>query len=436
MVFLTAGAAGMFCGSCLHDNALAKSLIAQGVDCTLQPLYTPIRTDSESVARERVFLGGIHIYLLQRFPWLSKVPALMRRPLDMPSLIAMATRRTHATDPKVLGELTVSMLQGRDGNQAGEVERLVRWLADEMKPDAIVLSNLLIGGVLPAIRTALPRTSVSVLLQGDDIFLDYLREPSRSEVIRLCRSLVGGVDHFITNSQFYSDKMGSILQIPDSKLHVFPLSIDTAPYFQSSPKEEGLKEGDSGEALSDGSFRLGFLARIAPEKGLHHLVDAFLAMAKHDQHADLTLHIAGWLGQQHQGYFDQQVRKIHLANLGDRFTYHDLPAVEDKVTFLRSLDLFSVPTDYHDPKGLFVLEVMAAGVAVIQPDHGAFGELIAATGGGITYPPGDVDSLVAAITDLKLDGDRRRGLAETGRNRVRANHDIHRTAQCFRDLML
>jgi hypothetical protein len=29
IVYLTAGAAGMYCGSCLHDNALAKALIAR-----------------------------------------------------------------------------------------------------------------------------------------------------------------------------------------------------------------------------------------------------------------------------------------------------------------------------------------------------------------------------------------------------------------------
>ena len=54
-VFLTAGAAGMYCGSCMHDNSLAKAMRAQGVDCVLQPVYTPIRTDEESIASEHVF---------------------------------------------------------------------------------------------------------------------------------------------------------------------------------------------------------------------------------------------------------------------------------------------------------------------------------------------------------------------------------------------
>ncbi|MEM0926353.1 MAG: glycosyltransferase family 1 protein, partial [Planctomycetota bacterium] len=87
VVYLTAGAAGMFCGSCMHDNALARALSSINVDCLLQPVYTPIRTDEESVADERVFLGGIQIYLLQQLPWLRYVPRRLRQFLDFPPLI-------------------------------------------------------------------------------------------------------------------------------------------------------------------------------------------------------------------------------------------------------------------------------------------------------------------------------------------------------------
>ena len=42
---ITAGAAGMYCGSCLHDNTLARALIELGHEVSLIPTYTPIRTD-------------------------------------------------------------------------------------------------------------------------------------------------------------------------------------------------------------------------------------------------------------------------------------------------------------------------------------------------------------------------------------------------------
>ena len=47
---------------------------------------------------------------------------------------------------------------------------------------------------------------------------------------------------------------------------------------------------------------------------------------------------------------------------------------------LKSLDVLSVPTVYQEPKGLYVLEALANGIPVVQPRHGAFPELLEATG--------------------------------------------------------
>ena len=45
ILFITAGAAGMYCGSCFRDNALAAELKSRGHDVLLVPLYTPTLTD-------------------------------------------------------------------------------------------------------------------------------------------------------------------------------------------------------------------------------------------------------------------------------------------------------------------------------------------------------------------------------------------------------
>jgi glycosyltransferase involved in cell wall biosynthesis len=411
VVYLTAGAAGMYCGSCMHDNQLAKAMREQGIDCVLQPVYTPIRTDGESLATENVFFGGIHIYLLQQMPWLRHVPKPLMRMLDWPPLIRWVTKRASSTDAAKLGALSVSMLKGTNGYQADEVRRLVRWMADEMKPDAIVLSNLLIGGALPEIRESLPNAKIAVVLQGDDIFLDHLPQPYHDEAIKLCSGLINCIDHVIVNSQFYGQKMGSLLSIPTEKIAIVPLSLDLSPYARANPDDSG-------------PFRLGFLARIAPEKGVHHLVDAFIELAAQEQHADLHLHVAGWLGESNRSYFDELVERIESAGLSDRFQYHGSPDLEGKVKFLQSLHLLSVPTDYEEPKGLFVLESLASGVPVVQPNHGAFGELVRSTRGGVTFAPGDKDELCQSIQRLKLDEPTRSELAQLGFHEVHAKHSI------------
>ncbi len=422
-VFLTAGAAGMYCGSCMHDNALARAMRDVGVDCVLQPIYTPIRTDEVNIAGEQVFFGGIHIYLLQQFPWIRWIPAPIRRSLDWPPLIRMATSRAGSTDAAKLGALAVSMLKGTAGNQAGEVQRLVNWMSDEMKPDAVLLSNLLIGGALPLLRQRLPASRLVVLLQGDDIFLDYLPQPFHQQAIELCRQLVSSVDQFVLHSQFYAEKMGALLNIPDNKITITPLSIDVGPLASAWNIGRG----------ADASFRLGYLARIAPEKGLHNLVDAFIQLGREDER--WTLQVAGWLGEANRYYLQDQTRKINQAGLAGRFEYHGSPSLDQKVRFLKSLDLFSVPTDYEEPKGLFVLEAMLAGVPVVQPAHGAFNELLESTGGGLTYQPGNINSLCEALSTLKADNATRAKYGQQGREKVLSHHSIQSAAERMKEIL-
>ena len=432
----------MFCGSCMHDNAIAKALIARGNDCLLQPVYTPIRTDDSSVASERLFFGGIHVYLTQKMPWLRRLPAPVRRLLDSPALLRSVTAKMTSTDAILLGDLAVSMLRGVEGRQGAEAKRLVRWISEEVKPDAIVLSNLLIGGVLPSIRASLPEVKIAVMLQGDDIFLSHLPEPQQSQAIELCRSLVQHVDLLISNSHFYANKMGELLAIDSTKLRHLPLSIDTTP-FDACGEECADSQVMSSQATDDRPhawnrskhterFDLGYLARISPEKGLHHLVDVFIRTATD---VDTHLHVAGWLGENNRVYWEAQQAKIEAAGLSARFTHHGSPTLPEKVSFLSGLDLLCVPTQYEEPKGLFVLEALAAGTPVLQPEHGAFGELLKATQGGITFKPLDADHLAKSLIDLVRNPDLRRELGTQGRRHVLESHNINVAAERLESIL-
>ena len=93
ILFVTAGAAGMYCGSCLRDNALAAELKARGHDVLLVPLYTPTLTDEPNVSEERVFFGGISVYLQQRARFFRWAPRLFDKLLDAPWIIKAASSR-------------------------------------------------------------------------------------------------------------------------------------------------------------------------------------------------------------------------------------------------------------------------------------------------------------------------------------------------------
>ena len=106
--------------------------------------------------------------------------------------------------------------------------------------------------------------------------------------------------------------------------------------------------------------------------------------------------------------------------LGNAFEYIGSPATHaEKVAFYKSVDVLSVPTEFLEPKGLYVLEALANGVPVVQPRHGAFPELVEATGGGRLVTPGVADELADALEELMLDPDTRYSLGATGQINVR-----------------
>lgn len=412
VVYLTAGAAGMYCGSCMHDNTLARGMSCQGWDLQLVPTYTPIRTDETDVSVDQVFFGGINVYLQQKIPLLRHLPAVLDRLLDRPWLIRRVTSRAMEMDPQALGRLSESMLQGMQGNQRKEVSRLCHWLASQAHPDLVLFSNLLIGGCIPEIKRQL-QIPIVVTLQGDDVFLDSLPEPYRDRCISRIKQLAESVDGFLVHSEFFRSYMANYFEIDPAKIHVTPLGIDVEDFRSLTPTRPQRAE-----------LNLGYLARLCPEKGLHHLVDAFIELRKQTGYEHVKLKLAGWLGPHHRGYVDRQFDKLVAADLEDDFTYLGSLERSDKLEFLASLDLFSVPTEFLEPKGLYVLEAMAAGLPVIQPAHGCFPELLKGSSGGVLFEPESSMALVEAITALVHDRERRLSLSAAGRQFVLDSRNI------------
>ena len=99
-----------------------------------------------------------------------------------------------------------------------------------------------------------------------------------------------------------------------------------------------------------------------------------------------------------------------------------------KIALLHSFDIFSVPTTYADPKGLFLIEAMANGLPVVQPRHGAFPEIIARTGGGLMVPPEEPDALADALLSLLRDRARASALGAAAAEGVRAHYAVDHMA--------
>jgi len=420
LAYITSGAAGMFCGSCMHDNTLARALSRMGVDIQLIPTYTPIRTDEENVSIDRIFFGGVNVFLEQTIPMYRFLPDVVGKIFDQPWLIRRLTARASAVNPKSLGKLTVSMLRGTAGYQRREVLKLSHWLRHSVHPNVVALSNVLIAGCAPQLKQDLG-IPILVTLQGDDIFLESLPEPYRRQALDEIRRLVAHIDGFLVHSQFYANRMSSYLGIPAEKIHLVRLGIDTKDFPST------LAARNPPEDLRPPT--IGYLARLAKEKGLHVLVDAFIELHKRPAAQDVRLRVAGWVGESNREYAEATFRKLDEAGLRDKYDYDGAVDREGKLAFLAKLDVLSVPTTYEEPKGLFVLESLAAGVPVVQPDHGAFPELLRATGGGCLVPPNDPVALADQLQQLLGDPAQRRQFAETGHATVHAQFSASAMAE-------
>jgi glycosyltransferase involved in cell wall biosynthesis len=403
VAIVTAGGAGMFCGSCMHDNTWAKALRAAGDEVTLIPTYTPLRLDEADQSGRRVFLGGINVYLEHRSRLWRRLPAGLRRLVDAPWFIRLATSFGVSSDAAKLGDLTLDLLAGERGPQATEIEQLVAFLARDLRPDAILFSNALLSGAVPPLRRAYDGP-IWCVLQGDDIFLGGLPESHRSRAIRAICENSAGFTGFLSHSRYYADFMAEYLSLPREKFRLVPLGIDLTGH-------DGVPGPRDPER-----FTVGYFARVCPEKGLHELVRAFRIL--HERYPQARLVAGGYLGKRDAAYFRRLERETR--DLGEAFRFAGSPVThQEKVALLKSFDVLSVPTTYREPKGLYVLEALANGVPVIQPAHGAFPELVEATGGGLLFSPGDAAAHAAALEQLLSNADERFALAAAGHGAVR-----------------
>jgi glycosyltransferase involved in cell wall biosynthesis len=202
------------------------------------------------------------------------------------------------------------------------------------------------------------------------------------------------------------------LGIPEHKMEIAPLGVSTDGY-RAAP------------ASANARPRIGYFARIAPEKGLHILAEAYKIVR--ESGFDCTLEAAGYMAPEQRAYLNGI--ESHLRERGFDFQYRGALDRAQKIAYLESLDLLSTPTVYADPKGLFVLEAMAAGVPVVQPAHGAFPEIIRKTGGGILVEPENPRSLADGLLTVLRDRNLRDDLARRAHAGVREHYRVEAMAQ-------
>jgi glycosyltransferase involved in cell wall biosynthesis len=407
----------MYCGGCFRDNALVAALRQLGHDTLMLPLYLPLTLDeANQSAGAPIFFSGVNVYLEQKVPWFRGAPAWLHRTLASPALLKLLGGIAGKTRAEEVGELTVSMLRGEEGNQAREVNELVSWLKNNHPCDVLSLSNVLLCGMVRRLKQEL-RAPIVCMLQGEDTFLDGLPETQRATAWKVLSERAQAIDLFIAPSRYFADLMARRLNLPAERVRVVHNGINTDGYSVQGPRSK-----------AQGQSTLGYFARMCPEKGLELAVDVFIELKKRGRISNLKFQIGGGCGPGDEPFVEEQKGRLDAAGaLADVKFFPNVSRAE-KISFLESLDVFCTPALYGEAFGLYVIEAMAAGVPVVQPRHAAFPEIVETTGGGVIAEP-TADALSDAIESLLLNPGRARALGEAGRSAVLQHFNVQRMAE-------
>lgn len=391
----------MYCGNCFRDNALVAEFRKQGHEVLMIPLYLPMTLDEENQSTGiPVFFSGINVYLEQKLPLLGKMPGWLHKQFASPGLLKWAAGRAAKTRASDLGDMTLSMIRGEEGNQVREIEELVTYLRQHQVPDVISLSNALLVGMARKIKRALS-VPVVCMLQGEDSFLDGLPDSFRQKTWETLAERCREIDLFISPSKYFAEVMGPRLKIPAEKMVIVHNGINL--------------DGFAAENPAPNPPVLGFFARMCREKGLDTVAEAFILLKKRDRVKNLKLHVGGAMGPSDEALVNElKLRLQGNGVLGDVTFFSNLTR-EQKQQFFRRISVMSVPAMYSEAFGLYLLEAWAAGVPVVQPPAAAFPELVEATGGGLIARSATPEALADGIEEVLSDEQRRIAMGRSAR---------------------
>lgn len=405
VLMLIPGTGNFHCGSCLRDQTLARALRQRGVDVATAGLYLPEITEQPTASPAPMFFGGVNAYLQQKSGLFRRTPRWMDAMLDATPLLRSAASVAHMTRPHDLAALTLSMLRGEDGRQAKELDRLIEWINQSPgdRPDVVMLNNVLLVGLARRIREC-TGAKIVCTLHGEDAFLDQLPEPHNATAWQMLRERGRDVDAFIAVSRYYAEVMAQRMKIPPERLHVVYNGIDVTGF--AAALQPPVRP------------TIGYLARMSHAKGLGTLIDAFAILHRESATHDVRLRVGGAMTAGDKRYIKGLRAQLAEEGLLEHVTFEPNLSRAEKIALLQGVNVLSVPAAYGESFGLYVIEAWACGVPVVQPNSGAFGELLGVGGGGILCEPDDAASLAAGLKRLLDDPAEAGRLGEAGRQAV------------------
>jgi len=163
-------------------------------------------------------------------------------------------------------------------------------------------------------------------------------------------------------------------------------------------------------AVSTDGVRFLFLGRLAKNKGVFELLEAFATLSRSGNPVRLT--IAGNSGVEEVRHW------VKVHDLDGRVNVPGWVDGEEKARLFRLADVFVLPTYHREGLPVAILEAMSYGLPVIATRVGGIPEVVVENETGLFVEPRDVRGLVEAMRRFASDAQMRHRLGQAGRKRA------------------
>jgi len=329
-------------------------------------------------------------------------------------MLKLAANMAGSTSAKGLEEMTVSMLMGEEGKQKDELNRMVSWMSEYLQPDVIHLSNALLLGLAPKLKKEFPNAIIMCSLQDEDVWVDAMKDSFRDIIWALMSTKAEYVNGFIAVSDFYASVSLEKMNILKEKVFTNHLGVD--------PDEYNHITADKKER------NIGYISRMCEANGFDIMVDAFIQVKKDTAFDDVKLILTGGSTGDDKPLLKQVRQKLKEAGLTEQVEFHEDFDGEGRHEFFSKVKTISVPVRNGEAFGLYLLESMASGVPVVQPNLGAFPEIVNKSNGGVIYENNSPEALAIALKDFLNREDKLQELSISARKGVEKEFNIYAQA--------
>lgn len=246
---------------------------------------------------------------------------------------------------------------------------------------------------------------IPVVWQIHSVVGSPLMSPTGLRLMRRTARLLPA--HIICNSR----TTAADFDVPPDRLTVIPCGVDSERFVPN-----GL--------ASHPNPRIGMIARFAPLKGQHLLVEAARQVARDYPQAEFVLAGKPLFGEE---IYAQEVQETARRALRRQVRFPGF--VDDVPALLRDLDIVVNPSTVPEGFGQAIVEAMMAGKPVIASALGGPVDVIEDGVTGRLIPADDAGALAAAIGDLLADPAAAAEMGRKGRIRAMERYELRETTR-------